>query len=92
MKETPLFEIHKQLKAKMAPFAGWLMPIQYEGIISEHLWTRKSCSLFDTCHMGEIIVYGDLKKSNLDKIITANLENMDIGKCSYSFMLNERGG
>ena len=92
MKKTPLFEIHQRLKAKMEPFAEWLMPIQYESIISEHHWTRNYCSLFDTCHMGEFIIYGHLKENNLNKVITADLESMEIGKCSYGFMLNEKGG
>lgn len=92
LKTTPLFEKHKRLGAKIEAFAGWSMPIQYHSIISEHNWTRSSCSLFDTCHMGEFIVYGEPKESSLDSIVTVNLANMEIGKCSYGFMLNEQGG
>jgi len=92
LKLTPLFREHEKLKAKMDAFAGWLMPIQYTGIVNEHHWTRQSCSLFDTCHMGELIVYGDLEENNLDKVVTHDLKSMEIGKCAYGFMLNEQGG
>ncbi len=92
LKLTPLYEKHKKLEAKIEAFAGWSMPIQYEGIIAEHNWTRQSCSLFDTCHMGELIIQGDPKEGNLDSVLTVNLTNMETGKCSYGFMLNEQGG
>lgn len=92
LKLTPLFEEHRKLGAKIEAFAGWSMPIQYHSIISEHNWTRSSCSLFDTCHMGEFIIHGEPKKSNLDMVLTADLENMDINSCRYCFMLNENGG
>jgi len=90
-KITPLTEIHKNSGAKMAPFGGFLMPIQYSGIIAEHNWTRSSCSIFDICHMGEFVVRGDFKNSGLDRIVTFNLGNMKIGFCKYGFMLNEEG-
>ena len=92
LKTTPLLETHKALNAKMAPFGGWLMPIQYEGIIAEHNWTRKSCSLFDICHMGEFIICGNCDKINLQRIVTFDLAGMDCGSCHYGFMLNEAGG
>jgi len=92
LKTTPLFEKHKDLKAKLAPFAGWLMPIQYTSILEEHHWTRKHCSLFDTCHMGEILIYGRPEESGLDRLVTMNLSQMPVGKCAYGFMLNEDGG
>jgi aminomethyltransferase len=92
LKLTPLIKEHNKLKAKMNAFAGWLMPIQYRGIIEEHHWTRHFCSVFDTFHMGEFIIYGDHKKNDLDKIITVDLNKMEEGRCSYGFMLNERGG
>jgi aminomethyltransferase len=91
-KNTPLIEKHKDLGAKLAPFGGWLMPIQYSGIIEEHNWTRKSAGLFDICHMGEFEVEGDLDKINLGEFITVNLKAMPSGTCKYGFMLNEEGG
>ena len=92
LKFTPLVNQHKKLKAQMAPFGGWLMPIQYSGIIREHNWTRRYASLFDICHMGEFIVQGDARETNLENIITFNLQNMPLGSCHYGFMLNEKGG
>ncbi len=92
LKQTPLFQLHKNLGAKLAPFGGWLMPIQYEGIIAEHNWTRKSAALFDISHMGEFIIYGNAKDCGLEKIITFNISTMLLGSCRYGFMLNENGG
>lgn len=91
MNETILIEEHRKLKAKLAPFGGWLMPIQYSSILTEHQWTRSSCSLFDICHMGEFMIYGESQRSNLQKIITANLKSMKVFSCRYGFMLNEQG-
>lgn len=76
----------------MAPFAGWNMPIQYQGIIAETLHTRQACACFDICHMGEFLIRGNIKKSNLDKIISGRIENLNIGGCRYSSILNENGG
>ena len=90
--ETPLIDKHRELVAKLAPFGGWLMPIQYSGIIEEHNWVRKSAGLFDICHMGEFSIQADLSKSNLDDLVTINLESMPHGSCRYGFMLNEQGG
>lgn len=89
---TPLIDKHKELGAKLAPFGGWLMPIQYNSIIEEHNWTRMSAGLFDICHMGEFAVEADLEKSNLDNLVTVNLKVMPLGACRYGFMLNEQAG
>lgn len=89
---TPLLEEHVALGAKIAPFAGWQMPIQYEGIIAETLYTRKAATCFDICHMGEFLIKGDAQKSGLETIVTAKLDNLAIGSCRYSSMLNEKGG
>jgi aminomethyltransferase len=92
LKNTPLSAFHESLGAQMAPFAGWNMPIQYEGIINETLATRKSVCAFDICHMGEFLIKGHYKKSGLDRIISAPLENLAIGACRYSSILNAEGG
>lgn len=89
---TPLLEKHKNLGAKLAPFGGWLMPIQYSGIIEEHNWTRTNAGLFDICHMGEFAIEADLTKSNFGDLVTVNLKSMPEGSCRYGFMLNEQGG
>ena len=89
---TPLIEEHKLLGARLAPFGGWMMPIQYSGIIEEHLWTRKHAGLFDICHMGEFLIEADLSKSNLEHLVTMDLNGMKTSSCRYGFMLNEDGG
>ena len=89
---TPLIEEHKSLHARLAPFGGWMMPIQYSGIIEEHMWTRKHAGLFDICHMGEFLIEADLSKSNLEHLVTMDLKGMGSSSCRYGFMLNEEGG
>ncbi|MDD5096965.1 MAG: glycine cleavage system aminomethyltransferase GcvT [Candidatus Omnitrophica bacterium] len=89
---TPLFEQHKKSGAKLAPFGGWLMPIQYTGIIQEHNWTRNFAGLFDICHMGEFMLQADLAKSNFNDLVTINLKDMPLKACRYGFMLNAQGG
>lgn len=78
--------------AKMAPFGGWLMPIQYDGILSEHAHTRNAVSVFDICHMGEFMLEADPVSSGLDRIVTQNIIAMPAGACRYGFMLNDDGG
>ena len=92
LRKTPLYEEHCALKAKMAPFGGWLMPIQYEGIIAEHAHTRNNVSVFDICHMGEFVLEADPAASGLDRIVTQDIVSMPEGACRYGFMLNEQGG
>jgi len=92
LKSTPLIGKHKILGAKLAPFGGWLMPIQYSGIIEEHTWVRANAGLFDICHMGEFEVEAELNKSNLDYLITVNFKSMPLLTCRYGFLLNENGG
>ena len=92
LKTTPLIDAHRKLGAKLAPFGGWLMPIQYSGIIAEHNWCRSSVSLFDICHMGEFIISGDPAKNGFERIVTMNLNKMEIGTCRYGFMLGEDAG
>jgi aminomethyltransferase len=90
--KTPLYDTHLTLKAKMAPFGGWLMPIQYQGILAEHAHTRQSVSVFDICHMGEFMLEADPVLSGFNRIVTQNIVSMPVGSCRYGFMLNEQGG
>ena len=90
--ETPLYRSHVTLGAKMAPFGGWMMPIQYQGILAEHAHTRQGVSVFDICHMGEFMIEGDAVSSGLDRIVTQKISSMPQGTCRYGFMLNEQGG
>lgn len=92
MLKTPLYETHLALGAKMAPFGGWMMPIQYQGILAEHAHTRQSVSVFDICHMGEFMLQGDPVLSGFDRLVTQNITAMPLGTCRYGFMLNEQAG
>ena len=92
LKKTPLHSWHTAHGAKMGPFAGWDMPIQYEGIIAEHMHTRTAASVFDICHMGEFMLSGPEAAKSLAKIVTHNLDTLAPGKCRYGFLLNPDGG
>lgn len=90
---TPLHAWHKEHGAKMAEFAGWDMPIQYPtGIIAEHMNTRKHVGLFDICHMGEFVMEGAGITEALAKAVCVNLDTLKVGRCRYSFLLNDKGG
>lgn len=89
---TPLTGWHEAQGAKMAPFAGWLMPIQYEGILAEHQHTRQHAGLFDICHMGEFRVEGAGADTALSAAVSHNLSTLAVGKCRYGFILNTEGG
>ncbi len=91
-KRTPLYERHVTLNARVAPFAGWEMPIQYEGILAEHQHTRGKASLFDTCHMGEFELSGPSAESDLERLLTQSVSSIKTGQCRYGFMLQENGG
>lgn len=88
---TPLTQWHKEHGAKMAPFAGWDMPIQYTGIIAEHQHTRTKASIFDICHMGEFSLRGKGAAKALGEAVTHDLSTLKPGRCRYGFLLNEQG-
>lgn len=91
--ETPLSAWHAAHGAKMAPFAGWNMPIQYAaGIIAEHMHTREKAGLFDICHMGEFMLQGAGAAKAIGRALTVNVATLKPGRCRYGFLLNERGG
>jgi aminomethyltransferase len=92
LKKTLLSERHEALKALMAPFGGWYMPIQYEGIIAEHKWCREQAALFDICHMGEFIFQGDFVSGGLEDVFTFSVKTIPVGRSRYGFLLNEQGG
>lgn len=92
LRKTPLHAWHVEHGARMAPFAGFDMPVQYAGIIKEHEQTRNRASIFDICHMGEFMVRGPGARDALSRVLTHNLATLAPGKCRYGFMLNERGG
>lgn len=90
--KTPLHDKHLELKARMVDFAGWQMPVQYEGIIPEHRHTRKKAALFDICHMGEFRVSGAGAVEALAKAIACRVKSLKEGAARYGYLLNEKGG
>jgi aminomethyltransferase len=93
LRKTPLFQEHEALKALIAPFGGWKMPIQYPtGIIAEHRWCREQASLFDICHMGEFLYQGDMETGGLEGVFTFSVKSIPVGRSRYGFLLNGQGG
>ena len=93
MKRTPLYELHTALGAKMVPFAGYEMPVQYpSGILFEHRQVRASAGLFDVSHMGQATVFGDDSARLLETVLPANLLELPNGSQRYSFFTNDAGG
>ncbi len=92
LKQTPLFETHRELGGRMVPFAGWEMPVQYSSIIEEHGAVRERVGLFDVSHMGEIIVKGPESAGFLDKITCNEVASMEAGQVRYNAVLNKEGG
>jgi aminomethyltransferase len=76
----------------MVPFSGWLMPVQYTGIIGEHLHTREKAGLFDVCHMGEFFIKGEAATQDVERLVTCRVGDMRDGRCRYGLMLNDSGG
>lgn len=92
-KKTPLYQIHLDLGGKVVPFAGYLLPIQYEkGIIAEHMAVRTNAGIFDVSHMAELILEGSDALKNLNMLLPADLSMMEDGAIKYSPMCNEKGG
>jgi len=91
-KKTPLYDEHTRLGAKMVPFAGWLMPVQYTSIVEEHQAVRNSVGVFDISHMGQFIVDGADGRDWLNRMLTNNVDKLDVGMGQYTFLLNDRGG
>ncbi|MDR0306399.1 MAG: glycine cleavage system aminomethyltransferase GcvT [Chitinispirillales bacterium] len=92
MKKTVLYEKHLSLKAKIAPFGGYEMPVQYEGIIKEHNAARTGTVIFDTCHMGEFKISGDSAVSDLERILSCDVADIKTDACRYGFLCNGNGG
>ena len=91
LKTTPLTQIHEDLGAKIAPFAGFSMPIRHGNITEEHLVVRSASGLFDLCHMGRITVSGKDDCKYLQHLVTNNIEKMDVGQAHYALILNKEG-
>jgi len=91
LSRTPLYAEHARLGAKLVPFAGWEMPIQYKGIAAEHTAVRERVGLFDVSHMGELHVTGPNAVSAVDSLITNDLSKAENGQAVYTCCCNERG-
>ena len=92
MKKTSLYNEHVNLKAKIVDFAGYQMPIQYSGIIQEHLAVRQSCGIFDVSHMGECFISGSGATKFLNEITTKDVSKIIEWQAQYSAMCYEDGG
>lgn len=88
----PLDAWHRAQGARMVPFAGYDMPIQYEGIVAEHHWTRTNAGLFDVSHMGQLLLSGEGLDAALEAILPIDLSTLKLGQQRYSLLLDENGG
>ncbi|MCL1672038.1 glycine cleavage system aminomethyltransferase GcvT [Elizabethkingia ursingii] len=92
MKRTALFDKHVSLGAKIVPFAGFEMPVQYSGVTEEHFAVREKAGMFDVSHMGQFFIEGPGSKELLQKVTTNNVDTLEDGKAQYSCLPNENGG
>jgi aminomethyltransferase len=88
----PLDAWHRARGARMVPFAGYWMPVQYEGIVAEHLWTRRSAGLFDVSHMGQLYLSGEGLDAAIEALLPIDLATLKPGMQRYSLLLDENGG
>lgn len=92
-RQTILFDLHVKLGAKMVPFAGYDMPVQYpDGIMKEHLHTREAAGLFDVSHMGQVVITGANPAKSIEKLIPGDIQSLAPGQMRYSFLTNDQGG
>lgn len=92
MLELPLDGWHRARGARMVPFAGYAMPIQYDGIMAEHLWTRENAGLFDVSHMGQLQLKGEGAAEALERLVPGDISALKPGKMRYSLLLAGDGG
>lgn len=90
---TPLYELHLKLGARMVPFAGYDMPVQYrEGIIKEHLHTRHKAGLFDVSHMGQVLLTGEGVTEAMERLVPVDLKGLKVNQQTYAVFTNPEGG
>jgi aminomethyltransferase len=92
LRRTPLYERHVAAGARLVPFAGWEMPVQYEGVIGEHVAVRTGAGVFDVSHMGQLHVEGPASAAFLQSMLSNDLERIGDGEAQYTLLTNERGG
>ncbi|RVU06376.1 glycine cleavage system aminomethyltransferase GcvT [Novosphingobium umbonatum] len=88
----PLDSWHRERGGRMVEFAGYWMPVQYEGIMAEHLWTREHAGLFDVSHMGQLYLAGEGLDAAVEALLPIDLSTLKVGRQRYSLLLNEEGG
>src|SRR5215471_5873509 len=92
LKQTPLYALHMELGAKMVPFAGYEMPVQYPaGVLKEHLHTREKAGLFDVSHMGQAFLAGADPAKALERVTPADVVGLKPGMQRYGLLLNDEG-
>jgi aminomethyltransferase len=91
LKRTPLYQLHRTLGARMVPFAGYEMPIQYTGIVGEHRAVREDAGLFDLSHMGEFHFDGPKAQAAVDKLVSSDIAGLEVGQARYGLLCNESG-
>ncbi len=91
-RRTPLFQAHQAAGAKLVPFAGWEMPVSYEGVRPEHVAVRTSCGVFDVSHMGEIETSGPQALDLLQRLLSNDVSKLDVGGAQYSVLCRDDGG
>src|SRR5438046_5569302 len=92
LEKLPLDGWHRGRGARMVPFAGYEMPVQYEGIMAEHLWTRENAGLFDVSHMGQLLVHGEDVDAALESLMPGDFRAAADMKPKYSLLLDDDGG
>src|SRR5436190_16534249 len=92
LKRTPLYEAHVDAGAKLVPFSGWEMPVEYDGIRAEHLRVRDACGVFDVSHMGEIETEGPQAAELLQRLLSSDVSKIQVGGAQYSCLCREDGG
>jgi aminomethyltransferase len=92
LRKTALNSVHRRMGAKMVNFGGWDMPVEYSGIVSEHLATRTAAGLFDVSHMGEIEIHGPEALKLVNYVATNDASKLKVGQAHYSALLYEHGG
>ena len=92
IKSTPLDSLHRELDAKMVPFAGYAMPVNFQGIIAEHQHTRENAGLFDVSHMGQAIIRGADAARALETLVPNDIAELGVGRTRYTVFTNEAGG
>jgi aminomethyltransferase len=92
LQRSPLYERHVAAGARMVPFAGWEMPVSYEGVISEHRAVRADCGVFDVSHMGEFEVEGPRATALLQATLSNDVDKIGPGEAQYTLLTNEHGG